>query len=596
MKERVRRRILAAAGAQRWGEVQLIQPLWNGYGTLSRVSLHGGERDAVIVKHIQPRGTDHHPRGFGGAASSARKARSYDVEFQWYKRSNQHALLGAPTARCLDAFSDNGERFLVLEDLAERGLGRVLTHAAWSDVVAGLTWLARFHAHHLGDAGEGLWSEGSYWHLATRQDELRVIDGTRLHAFAGLFDARLRCGMYPTLIHGDAKLANFLYSDDRMQVAAVDFQYVGCGAAVKDISYFVGSAMPAGQCEEREEDVLRVYFEVLTAHLPEDMDGAALEQEWRSLYPVAWADFERFMAGWSPGHYKRSGYSDRVTGRAVDAICHELLGAARQACLAAGALIQARSGGRLTVSSKGLGTPASDVVTEVDIAAQTVIRESLEPTMARYELGWLAEEEEPDDSRLQSHAFWAVDPLDGTQHFVEGKAGYTTSIALVDRAGKPLLGVVYDPVAGELYEAVIGGGVTCNGEALKPPPSRAGPLQWYADRSLRLEPNFDALDEANAIHFVGGAVFNGLQVLRGANSVYLKPPKRGRRGCAIWDLAAVGLMVREQGGHVLNWAGDSLNLNPPERITFGEEGLAIIGPGVDVAAALAAGRGEPAAR
>ena len=38
-----------------------------------------------------------------------------------------------------------------------------------------------------------------------------------------------------------------------------------------------------------------------------------LEADWRPLYRVAWADFHRFMKGWSPGHWKLSDYSERVT-------------------------------------------------------------------------------------------------------------------------------------------------------------------------------------------------------------------------------------------------------------------------------------------
>lgn len=48
--------------------------------------------------------------------------------------------------------------------------------------------------------------------------------------------------------------------------------------------------------------------------------------------------------------------------------------------------------------------------------------------------------------------FWLVDPLDGTKEFISGSGDYTVNIALV-RDGKPVLGVVYAPVHGELYAA-----------------------------------------------------------------------------------------------------------------------------------------------
>ena len=49
-----------------------------------------------------------------------------------------------------------------------------------------------------------------------------------------------------------------------------------------------------------------------------------------------------------------------------------------------------------------------------------MIIEALTPTMIRYDLGLLAEEGEHDNSRLQKHAFWTIDPLDGTTNFVHG--------------------------------------------------------------------------------------------------------------------------------------------------------------------------------
>ena len=48
--------------------------------------------------------------------------------------------------------------------------------------------------------------------------------------------------------------------------------------------------------------------------------------------------------------------------------------------------------------------------------------------------------------------FWLVDPLDGTKEFISGSGDYTVNIALIHK-GKPVLGVVYAPVHGELYAA-----------------------------------------------------------------------------------------------------------------------------------------------
>jgi hypothetical protein len=89
---------------------------------------------------------------------------------------------------------------------------------------------------------------------------------------------------------------------------------------MKDLAYFVGSCFRDEQAEEIEEEVLDHYFTQLSKSLgkvksPVRVDE--LEEDWRPLYRVAWADFHRFMKGWSPGHWKLSDYSERVTREVI---------------------------------------------------------------------------------------------------------------------------------------------------------------------------------------------------------------------------------------------------------------------------------------
>ena len=48
-----------------------------------------------------------------------------------------------------------------------------------------------------------------------------------------------------------------------------------------------------------------------------------LQKDWRPLYRIAWADFHRFMKGWSPGHWKLSDYSERVTREVIENLSTE---------------------------------------------------------------------------------------------------------------------------------------------------------------------------------------------------------------------------------------------------------------------------------
>lgn len=87
-------------------------------------------------------------------------------------------------------------------------------------------------------------------------------------------------------------------------------------------------------------------------------------------------------------------------------------------------------------------------LTLADKAAHRRIMQWLEPTG----IPVLSEEGQhlPYTERLHWDDLWIVDPLDGTKEFIKKNGEFTVNIALV-REGKPLLGVVYVPVKGELY-------------------------------------------------------------------------------------------------------------------------------------------------
>ena len=138
-----------------------------------------------------------------------------------------------------------------------------------------------------------------------------------------MIDQQLRQCRYQTLVHGDAKLANFCFTSETPTpgVAAVDFQYVGGGCGMKDVAYFVGSCLCEDECEALESTLLDYYFFRLGRRAKEKqpgLDTTELESEWRGLYDVAWADFHRFLKGWSPGHWKINSYSEQLTQRVIE--------------------------------------------------------------------------------------------------------------------------------------------------------------------------------------------------------------------------------------------------------------------------------------
>ena len=318
--EQVDRFVLERTKANRITNRIEVQSLWSGYGSIQKIALEGTDFPSIIVKHVQP-GRGSHPRGWNTDLSHQRKLKSYQVETNWY--ASQKNKAGNNLARipaCFGTQKQEDEVLLVLEDLDASGFAGRRGSVNQTEWRACVRWLAAFHAEHLGSAPDGLWESGTYWHLETRPDELERLDDQMLKDFASPIERVLKNSRFQTLVHGDAKLANFCFNSDGSEVAAVDFQYVGGGCGMKDLAYFVGSCFRDEDAETMEVEVLDYYFMQLGFFLDKIESRQTkdeVEEDWRPLYRVAWADFHRFMKGWSPGHWKLSDYSERVTREVI---------------------------------------------------------------------------------------------------------------------------------------------------------------------------------------------------------------------------------------------------------------------------------------
>ena len=316
--------VLRVAGADRIRRSEVVQSLWSGYGQIVRCHLDGGARPSVIVKHVRWGSGVVHPRGWATDLGHQRKLRSYEVEAAWYTTYAPRCPESCRVPECLALEAHSPDHsvenqadgvVMVMEDLDASGFPGRRHEVTAAELDACLRWLANFHATFMGVAPTGLWSTGTYWHLATRPDELAALDDGPLKAAAPVIDQRLSESPFQTLVHGDAKLANFCFSPDGSRAAAVDFQYVGGGCGMKDLAYFISSCLDEDESERRAPALLDRYFELLGAALERSsstVDVDALEADWRALYPVAWTDFYRFLQGWSPGHWKLHRYSERL--------------------------------------------------------------------------------------------------------------------------------------------------------------------------------------------------------------------------------------------------------------------------------------------
>jgi len=295
---------------------ELIQSLWSGYGEIVRVGLSGSQLKSIVLKYIVFPTESNHPRGWNTDFSHERKLKSYDVEMCWYHDWSEQCGDACRVAKCYATKDIDGECVIVLEDLDASGFPDRYSSLDKTGAKLCLAWLANFHAKFMNLKPKGLWEFGTYWHLDTRPDELAAMEEGPLKRAAAQIDQILNNCQYQTLVHGDAKVANFCFSSDLKKVAAVDFQYVGGGCGMKDVAYFLGSCLEGQQCEFWQDELLEYYFIELKEALNKvgkQVDWQALESEWREMFPIAWTDFYRFLLGWMPTHYKINTYTERLS-------------------------------------------------------------------------------------------------------------------------------------------------------------------------------------------------------------------------------------------------------------------------------------------
>ncbi len=224
--------------------------------------------------------------------------------------------------------------------------------------------------------------------------------------------------------------------------------------------------------------------------------------------------------------------------------------AAREAILSAGRLVRDAFTGeeRKDVELKG----TNDYVTAVDRESEKLIKKILR----RYfpEIPFLAEES---GGRPDAREFWVIDPLDGTTNFIHGYQQVGVSIALA-RKGRPVLGLVFDPLREELFEGHYGEGAYCNDRKIRV--SEAASLEncligtgfpFRAHQHLEsyLAVFRDIFIACGGMRRAGAAVLDLCHTaagrLDGFWELYLKP----------WDMAAGALIVQEAGGRVYDFYG-----------------------------------------
>ncbi|MEV4458581.1 inositol monophosphatase [Microbispora sp. NPDC049633] len=159
-----------------------------------------------------------------------------------------------------------------------------------------------------------------------------------------------------------------------------------------------------------------------------------------------------------------------------------------EAALSAGAVLRESAPGTVAVHAKG---GSGDVVTDLDLAAEKLILDRIRAEFPTHRI--VAEESGVHDGDLADGGWtWLVDPLDGTNNVAIGLPAYVVGLALC-AGGRPVLGVVHEPLSGRTWSAVTGAGARGPAGPLTGPPRRELPhgpvLAWTQGHGVsRLDP------------------------------------------------------------------------------------------------------------
>lgn len=172
--------------------------------------------------------------------------------------------------------------------------------------------------------------------------------------------------------------------------------------------------------------------------------------------------------------------------------------------------------------------------------------------------GILGEEFGAED--LDKEFVWVLDPIDGTRQFGARLLNFGVLIALCHH-GKPVIGVIDQPIGHIRYCGIKGGGATLSGRCIT---SRKDADLDHAVLSLA-NPNsfcgesrrgFDALNSTGAMTgFDGGCLAYGA-LARGMVDVCLNGPDLD-----LFDICALVPIVEEAGGCITDWSGAPLSLS-----------------------------------
>lgn len=245
-----------------------------------------------------------------------------------------------------------------------------------------------------------------------------------------------------------------------------------------------------------------------------------------------------------------------MTNHPSDPVTTPYLALARQLALEAGQIIREKFGQKVSSSEK----PGNDIVTEVDLASEKLVREGIAKAYPDHSIYG---EEEGGQLDLDGYC-WILDPLDGTKNFFHGIPQVSVSIALAHR-GKVTDGVVYNPITQELYSASLGKGAFYNDQPIGVSDtqtiSKGMFITGFAGRPDGYqEIFFDIQQRSHALRRLGSAALDLCFVAHGRADAFWE------WGLNPWDVAAGSLIISEAQGQVTSCEGTPFDLRRSDSI------------------------------
>ncbi len=231
------------------------------------------------------------------------------------------------------------------------------------------------------------------------------------------------------------------------------------------------------------------------------------------------------------------------------ALAHELADAA-------GAIVRNYFRAVLKIDDKPDLTPVTIADREAERAMRRLIKDAF-PTH-----GIIGEEEGRE--RESADSVWVLDPIDGTKNFISGIPVFGTLIALV-RAGRPVIGVIDQPVLHERWIGIAGQKTTLNGTEIR---ARACADLAHATLYATSPDMFRGSDAAGFARLksrvklarFGADCYAYAQLASGFIDLVvecdLKP----------YDFSALVPVIEGAGGAIVDWRGQALGLGSDGRV------------------------------